>query len=300
MGSLSSVAGLRCLVAGGRGFVGSALVRRLSEEGAQVQAPPSDVLDVTSAASVRDCLRQSSPDLVFNLAAKGVQAAVSSQELRSVNVDGAVNLVTAAAELARPPRVVMTGSSFEYAPSDLPIPETAPAPGINEYGASKAEACVSVRQRAGRLACVWVRPFNVYGPGEKQPRILPYLVACATDGVPAEVTAGEQVRDFLHVDDLAEALIRTALSLGQRPSWEVLNLGSGRPLHLKEFIGHAADSLLRRGLPLEVRFGAKPYRPQDAMRCVPELSKMRRQLGWTPATELQAGIDSAVRTIIAQ
>jgi UDP-glucose 4-epimerase len=251
-------------------------------------------MDVSDFGSVERCLASQPVDFVFHLASCGVAGNPTPAELHAVNVGGAENIAKIFSQHSSPPRLVFAGSSFEYVASEAPLQEDDPVRGINAYGVSKTEACSRSRSCSGSIPCAWVRIFNVYGPGEPEPRILPYLVLCADKGAPADVTDGCQVRDFVYVDDVAEALIRAGLSLGRAPRWEVINLGSGRPTSLREFINLAADSLARTGRPLSVRFGARQRRPNDPRVLIPDVSKMRKLLRWQPTIRLEQGIDAVV------
>jgi nucleoside-diphosphate-sugar epimerase len=297
---LTAVAGLRCLVTGGTGFIGSALVRRLEVIGANVMAPTSKEMDVADFGSVERYLTSRPFDLVFHLAARGVAGNPTPAELRAVNVEGVENVAKVLLRHSSRSRVVFAGSSFEYVPSEIPLQEDDPVRGINAYGVSKTEASSRARAHSTSLSSAWVRIFNVYGPGESLPRILPHLVSCAEKGIPADVTDGSQVRDFVHIDDVAEALIRVGLSLGGAPRWEIINLGSGRPTPLREFISSAVDSIAQISRPLSVRFGARQHRPDDPAVLVPDVAKMRQLLHWQPMIGLKQGIDATVRAAFAK
>lgn len=299
MGELSPLKGLRCLVTGGSGFIGATLLRRLQAGGATVMAPSSTELDVTRMETAEECFTTHEPDVVFHLAAKGVRATSSPGILHAVNAKGAANVVKAASRCKSPPRLVMAGSSFEYAPLPRPLSEDDDAPGADEYGTSKAEGRVLAKACAGGLSCFWLRPFNVYGAGEPLPRLLPYLVDCALNGKVADVTEGLQMRDYLRVEDLAECMVRTALIPAAHARWELMNLGSGSPMSVRDFIKSAAAALEARRLPLQVRYGGRPSRSVDEAPFIPDVSKMRRLLGWMPETKLEQGVDSAIGALVS-
>lgn len=298
MGELTAIRGVRCLVTGGSGFIGTSLRRRLLAGGATVFAPSSRDLDVTRREEVEECLAAHKPEIVFHLAARGVRSPADTTTLRAVNAEGAANISRAALKVGCTTRLVMAGSSFEYVPRPRPLSEDDEAGGADEYGSSKAEGCRQVRDSAARLSCAWVRPFNVYGPGEPLPRLLPYLADCALNGKTAELTEGLQLRDYMHVEDLAECLERAALMMGDGPRWEVVNLGSGRNVTVREFVELVVASLKARGLSPKVEYGRRPSRSQDVAAFIPDLTKMQRLLGWIPKTDLGRGIDSTVGAIL--
>lgn len=298
MDHLSPFLGRRCLVTGARGFIGSALTRSLRQAGAELFSPRRAELDVGDANAVWTQVRASAPEYVFHLASEGVGKPVPPEQLRRSNIDGTRNLISALAALPAAPRVVLLGSGFEYAAKEGQLSETDEIAPFSDYGVSKVEAAALARQEGGGLPLVWVRLFNVYGPGEPEARLLPYLAHRASEGLPVEVTEGEQLRDFTYVDDVAEGLMRLALSLPAQPTWEVFNLGSGHCVKLRDFIEEGMAGLRERGLRPDVRFGAKPYRPGEPMSYLPDISKLQARLRWSPPTPLAAGVRTALSSIL--
>lgn len=298
MDDLTALRGRRCLVTGARGFIGNALARLLRQVGAELFSPRRAELDVGVAAVVEAGVRASAPEFVFHLASEGVSHPTPLDQLRRTNADGTRNLVSALARLPVPPRVVLLGSGFEYAAKADVLVETDAIAPFSDYGISKTEACALAQQKGRTLPMAWVRLFNVYGPGEPAARLLPYLVSRAVEGLPVEVTAGEQLRDFTYVEDVAEGLLRLALSLPEHPSWEVYNFGSGQTVQLRGFISEVADALRERGLDPDVRLGAKPYRPDEPMIYLPDVSKLRLRLRWSPPTPLATGVRTTVSSFL--
>ena len=298
MDALSSFLDRRCLVTGAHGFIGSALARLLRQAGAELFSPLRTEFDVCDAAAVCAQVRAYAPEYVFHLASEGVSKPVTPGQLRHSNVDGTKNLVSALAALPSAPRVVLLGSGFEYAAKEGLLSETDEIAPFSDYGVTKVEAAALARQEGGGLPLIWVRLFNVYGPGEPEARLLPYLAHRSSEGLPVEVTGGEQLRDFTYVDDVAEGLLRLALSLPAQPAWEVCNLGSGHSVRLREFIQEGMVALRERGLNPDVRFGAKLYRPGEPMTYLPDISKLRARLRWSPPTPLAVGVRTALSSLL--
>jgi nucleoside-diphosphate-sugar epimerase len=298
MDVLSGFNGRRCLVTGASGFIGPALTEALSRTGAVVWAPRRHQLNLGNADQVDEQIGEFSPHFVFHLASDGVNQPVPKAQLWASNVDGTRNLVRALARLRDVPRVVLLGSCVEYAPKAGRIFETDALDPYSDYGRTKVEAAALARQEGAALPQAWVRLFNVYGPHDASQRLLPHVVRQCRQGLPVETTAGEQLRDFTHVDDVAEGLMRLALSLPARPFWDVYNLGSGEAMRLRDFIAEAAAALREQGLSPDIRFGAKPYRPGEPMEYLPDISKLRSRLGWSPGTPMGQGIRSAVASLL--
>src|SRR5262245_66391316 len=98
------------------------------------------------------------------------------------------------------------------------------------------------------------RVFLPYGPGDDPQRLIPSLLAALAAGTPIDVTDGSQVRDFVHVTDIAELLGRL---LAMPQATGAFNVGTGRGITVRQVIERAADHFPARGL---VRFGARPQR----------------------------------------
>lgn len=301
MDPLNPLAGRRLFVTGSNGTLGRELVALAEKAGAEVmRASRSEGLDLTDHPRVADALLRFQPDHVIHLAAAGVSRPDSDEALRAVNVDGLGALLETAARLKRPPRCTLLGSCSEYAVCDGPIPESAPLAPRTPYGRSKVQAAELARTHAGRLPLLWVRLFNVYGPAESLPRLLPYLVDCARRGLPAEVTAGEQRLDYSHAADAAENLLRLGVMQPESPGWEVRNLGSGRETSLRDFMLSVRAALTGHGLGLELRLGARPYRAGEPMVCLPDLTQLRKSIGSPVKRPLEEGLAAAVTRMLSR
>ncbi len=298
MDVLNPFHGRRCLVTGARGFIGQVLVRKLLAAGAIVHAPGRPEFDLHLESSIQKTVRDFAPEKVFHLAAEGVTGAGSLEALRETNVHGTRRLVAELNLLPHSPTVILLGSGFEYAAKEAPLKEDDSLSPFSDYGISKIEAAAAAREAASRLSVTWVRLFNVYGPGEPLGRLLPHIVSQSRQGLPVEVTAGEQLRDFTHVDDVAEGIMRLAARPAASLGWEVYNLGTGTSTRLHEFMSLVVTALANHGFVSDLRLGARPYRPGEPMIYLPDVSRIQKAVGWLPATSLSRGVSAAVSRAI--
>ncbi|WP_298231551.1 NAD(P)-dependent oxidoreductase [uncultured Azohydromonas sp.] len=171
-------------------------------------------------------------------------------------------------------RYLCAGSCFEYGRSAARherIPVTAPLEPTLSYPASKAAAAVALTAFAAEhgLRMHWLRIFQVYGEGEPATRLWPSLRAAAQAGRDFPMTAGDQVRDFIEVGDVAAAFVRALDFEGVEPGVaRISHVASGRAQSLAEFARHWWSHWGATG---ELRLGAVPYRHNELMRLVPEL-----------------------------
>ncbi len=295
---MDSLKGRRCLVTGASGFIGQVLVRKLLAVGAMVHAPGRTELDFHEESSVQKTVQDFAPEKVFHLAAEGVTSVGSLEALRETNVRGTRRLVAELNALPYSPTVILLGSGFEYAVKEVPLKEDDDLSPFSDYGISKIEAATAAFEAASRLNVTWVRLFNVYGPGEPPGRLLPHIVSQSKKGLPVEVTAGEQLRDFTHVEDVAKGLMLLAARPAVRPGWETFNLGTGTSTRLHEYINLVVGALASHGVVSDLRLGARPYRQGEPMVYLPDVSRIQKAVGWLPATPLSHGVSDAVSKAI--
>jgi nucleoside-diphosphate-sugar epimerase len=308
---MDSLGDARVLVTGASGFIGSHLVRRLVDEGADVHALTSTVsavypvrlvelreritlhegnlIDRSAMDAVVDHVR---PEYVFHLGAftHVGKSWERVDECIQANVQGTVNLLQALAR-HRPRRFVYTGTSEIYGDIDVPFREDARVNPISPYSVSKYAGerfCRMFHQGYG-WPLVMLRPFNAYGPGQSPDRIIPEIIVRALRRQELKMTEGHQTREFNYVADIAEGFVlagTTAAIDGQ-----VINLGCGEEVSMREI---ARSVLAVMGDPIKPQFGALPERPTEIPRMFSDSTKARALLGWQPRHSLREGLEKTV------
>jgi len=189
---------------------------------------------------------------------------------------------------------VVAGSAFEYAPKKRAIAETDEIGPVTAYGISKAAATLTARLYAGRMPITLLRIFNAFGAGEREPHLLPYIVGRTKQGLPTDLTPGGQVRDYVYAGDVAECFWRILAASPVCRKLQVLNLGSGRNMTLREFVELIASELSKRGLAPSVAFGARPYRSDEVMFFAPRVDRLSNILGWLPTGDIRVNIGRTI------
>lgn len=190
-------------------------------------------------------------------------------------------------------RVVMLGSCAEYDWTvDQPLlsEQRCPLRPSTLYGVAKdalRRVASSYAEHAG-VELAWARLFFLYGPGEPPERLVPSVIRALLAGEPAEVTSGTQVRDFLHVEDVAGGLVALLRSsvLG------AVNIGSGEPRTLADVVDELGRLSGRADL---IRKGARVARAGEPARIVADASRLRDEIGFTPQWSLSDGLADALR-----
>jgi nucleoside-diphosphate-sugar epimerase len=186
-------------------------------------------------------------------------------------------------------RVVAAGSCAEYAPATVPhVEDVTPVGPDTLYGETKAAACAALQTAArGRDTWAWLRLFFPYGPGEAAARFIPAAIDALLRGKPLDCTSGTQVRDFVHVRDVADACAKAVES--ERSG--VFNVGTGKASTLREVGALIAAETGGEGL---LRFNAREAPPRDRAYVVADVSKMQAELGWRAQLGLREGLQATV------
>lgn len=293
------------LITGSTGFIGrhvAAIGRRIGSNiytitHSQIDSEESTwVADLQDFNRIKEILSECRPEAILHLAAAGVKHhSAGPAELLKVNTIGLANLFRAIEDLKLRPRIVLAGSGYEYKVQSRPITETDPLEPSNFYGVSKASASLLASLYSSKMPIVLLRLFSVYGPGEGNYRLAPYVIRQAKANAPVELTGGAQLRDFTYVGDVAEAFWR-ALLLAKDQSLTVVNVSAGVPITLRQFVDELALILRSRGIVPDLRFGAIPYREDEPMYYLADTSRMQEMFRWSPPTSLSEGI---LRTVEA-
>ncbi len=138
------------------------------------------------------------------------------------------------------------------------------------------------------LSSAWGRIFFLYGPGEHPRRLVSSVISNLLRNQTAQCSHGMQVRDFLHVEDVASAFVSLLMNPVQGP----VNIASGCPVTLRDVVMTAADCLNARE---RVQFGALPAPVDEPPRIVGSVGRLNDEVGWRPKYDLAAGMAQTVR-----
>ena len=305
------LSGKRVWVAGHRGMVGSAIVRRLETEDCEVLTAGRDIVDLRDQAGVSAFLNDTRPDAVFLAAAKvgGILANdTRPAEFLAENLMIQTNVIDAA-HRADVQKLLFLGSTCIYprlAPQ--PMPEdallTGPLESTNEWYAiakiAGLKMCQAYRKQYGR-DYISAMPTNLYGPGDnydpKGSHVMPAFInkihqAKVNNTKEVEIWGtGTPRREFLHVDDLADALV----FLIQRYTGEVaLNVGVGEDISIAELARMVGKTIGWTG-----EFTFDRSKPDGTPRKLVDVSRLTA-LGWTAQTSLQEGITRTYQDYLAE
>ena len=187
-------------------------------------------------------------------------------------------------------RTVLAGTCAEYDWSyGYCSEEVTPTRPRTLYGTCKnslQEILFQFSKQTG-ISSAWGRIFFLYGPYEARNRLVPSVITSLLQGQQARCTHGDQIRDFLHVEDVASAFVSLLDSNIEGP----VNIASGQPVALKTIIYTIADLLGKRHL---VELGVLPASENEPLFLVADARKLNQQVGWKPKITLEAGLKSTI------
>jgi UDP-glucose 4-epimerase len=296
------LAGQRCVVLGAGGFVGTSLCRLLDSNGANVVGfgrrsridtavfpgawVDGEFDDAHAIAQVVD-----SADVVFHLLGGSNPSASNRDPAAELQTSLATNLsLITTAIRARVGKLVFvsSGGTVYGAATHFPIPEDAPTDPISAYGLGKLtiEKMLRIYSMIDGLDYTILRVANPYGPFQIPNRpqgILATIIQRALHGNPVEIWGdGTVVRDYLHVDDVCNALVRAAAT---NASSKVFNVGSGIGRSLNEIVASVSDVL-----NVNISVVYKPGRSADIPTNILDCARAEQLLGWTPQVDWAEGL----------
>jgi nucleoside-diphosphate-sugar epimerase len=292
---------LKVLLTGATGFIGRHCVAPLQARGFEVHA-------VTSKGAGEDFpgVRWHQADLLAPNGAKAILAEVKPSHLlhlawfvvpgKLITSPENYNWVRASMELVQEfaaqggRRVTTCGSGYEYdwrfgfcnEQLTSQVPNTV-------YGACKQALNLMTENFAAtaNLSSAWGRVFFLYGPHEHPQRLVSSIILSLLRGEPAKSSHGRQIRDYMHVQDVADGLV-ALLDSELRGS---VNVSSGRATQIRDIV-LALGQLL--GRPELIQLGALPARANDAPMVVGDNAKIAAEIGWQPKFDLESGLKHTI------
>jgi len=308
--------GLRVLVTGADGFMGSHLTERLIREGARVSiyirgnsitgtvlytlknlAPLEQTFDdiLTGNIASQDAvelIRKNKPDIIFHLAADAYvpNSFEHPREVMESNLWGTINVLEAVRKLPKTKRIVCTSSSEIYGTAQYaPIDETHPMNPSSPYAASKAAADRTAHSyfNTYHLPISIIRPFNTFGPRHTYD-VIPKFIRLALEGKPLTVHGdGRQSRDFTYVEDMIEGF----LLMGRHPKavGQAVNFGTGKDVSIKK-TAELVKEFSKSGSPI-VSIGR---RASEVQRLVCDNRLAKKLFGWKPRFSFEDGLKANI------
>jgi nucleoside-diphosphate-sugar epimerase len=297
----------RVLLTGGSGFIGARAVAPLLAAGCEVHA-------LGRRAGQADGVVWHEADLLDERASGQAVAEIAAERLlhlawytehgRFWNAPENLDWVAASLRLLRAfaeaggRRAVIAGTCAEYDWAHAAEPcreldgahgDATPQRPATLYGTCKhaTRLVAEAFAREAGLSVAWGRVFLLYGPGEDERRLVPDVARKLLAGEQAPTSDGTQVRDFMHVDDVAAAFAALLDSPVEGP----VNIASGEPVSIADVLALIARAA---GRPELLRLGALPRRSGEPDLLVADVARLRDEVGFAPSVALERGIAETV------
>ena len=300
----------KVFVAGHRGLVGSAVVRRLRQDGVTPLTATRQELDLRNQSAVNEWFRVNKPDFVYLVAGTVGGILANSTRPAEFIYDNLLIHATVvhACHLHGTRKLLYLGSSCIYPrEASQPMTEEAllggPLEPTNEFYAvakiAGIKLCQAYRRQYG-CSFISAMPTNLYGPNDNfdltSSHVLPALIRKFHEAKLAQSPevvvwgSGRPRREFLHVDDLADACVFLMSSYDDESH---INVGTGEDLSIRELAELIRDVVYPQG-----RIVFDSSRPDGPLRKLLDVSRLR-DLGWTPRIQLRAGVESTYGWFLA-
>lgn len=290
---------MRVLVTGASGFLGRPCLEALRARGVELHALSSKAReeagvrwhhgDLLDAGVAQDLMQRVRPSHLLHLAWYVVPGRFWQAEENLAWLQASLGLARAFAQ-AGGRRMVGAGTCAEYAwQGELCVEGQSLLAPQSLYGAAKLALGQTWQAYATSqgLSCAWGRLFFLHGPGEAPGRLVPSVLQALGQGQPAACTHGQQVRDFLSVQEAAEALVALLCSEVQGP----VNVASGQPLPLAKLLGELGRLA---GHPEGIQLGAIAAPAQEPNFLVADVRRLHQEVGWQPRLSWQEALAHTV------
>ncbi len=293
----------RVAVTGATGFIGMHLLRRLHAAGAEpvVVVEPDKHLDrldslpfpvervlVGDLSKLGDAIQRAEAPYVVHLSAfvsteRSIEALEQSVQR---NLLPTISLL-AAASASRASRVILMGSCEEYSHNATPFDMALATDPSSPYGASKAAATAyaSMFTNSFELPTVVLRPSVVYGPGQSPRMLISQVMKALAENRTIDVTEGKQTRDFVYVEDVADAIV-VSLTV-PRIDGRAWNIGSGEVVIVRDCLERIERITGRSGL---IEFGKRPYIQREIFHYELKVKETYAAFNWRPSVMLDEGL----------
>ena len=180
---------------------------------------------------------------------------------------------------------IQVGTSLEYGNIKSPQSENNYKKTKSFYGTAKRNASKYIvnTNKKESFPYIILRLYQVYGPYQNELRLLPFIIKACLNNRNFGVTSGDQLRDFLYVDDLINLIKKVIRSKVKN---KIFNVGYGKPIKVKKII-HKINSMIKKGKP---EYGKIKMRKDESLNLYPNIKKVKKYFNWKPRIGLDKGL----------
>ncbi len=292
---------MNIMLTGASGFIGTHVMRELCQCGHRIialsrkgQKDVSGVRWIRGSLNDWDKLASDIPsgtlDACVHLAWEGIPDYSGEQSARNLQYGLSVLQFCKRLNIGK---LVIAGSCWEYAAPRDAVKETAPLSYENSFKTAK-----NVLHRMAETFCNeygismhWLRFFYVYGEGQREASLIPFLAAALREGRQPELKGAFNRNDFVHASDVARAVCASLESMGKAAGTGMFNIGSGRGTLVLDIVSQMADMM---GVSLDLSAYGESVGSEPAFWA--DIGAARSRLGWTPQITLQDGLQRYINS----
>lgn len=188
-------------------------------------------------------------------------------------------------------KFINIGSSDEYGMNKHPQKENMKEDPFSSYSFAKTSNTYffQMLNKKYNFPSVTLRLFLVYGPHQETNRLIPYVIKSCIKNKAFDITEGSQFRDFCHVDDFSNAVIKCLKS--KKVNGKIINVASGKKIQIKSIV-KIINSKIKSGKPI---FGKKRLRQGENYSLYANISEAKKLINWKPQININKGIDSTIK-----
>ena len=288
------------LIVGGTGFIGYHLAKKCLQKGWKVTSISSKspqkkrylpkvkytLCDITRKKSLERNI-QKSFKYVVNLG--GYVEHSNKKKTFESHYIGCKNLTKIFLKKI-PISFVQMGSSIEYGSTKSPQKENAKCNPKSVYGQAKLLASMHLINlfKKKKFPSTILRLYQAYGPRQDLNRFIPIIISGCINNKKFPCSNGNQSRDFLHVNDVVDAIIKSLTNKNARG--QIINIGSGKPKKVKNIINYI-NKILKGGYPL---FGKIKLRKDEILKVYPDINKAKNKINWRPKISFKKGLKKTI------
>jgi CDP-paratose synthetase len=284
---------MRILITGATGFVGQHLISKLERydfkiivrnQSNKYSTDKQIIYDINSLNDFKYSIESYNPDIVIHLASY----LSSSDDIRSIKntIDSNIlftSILFEALKLTDLKLFINTGTFAEYYFND----------GVENpayfYAASKIaiKPIIKYFKNISTFKHINIVPYTIYGGKSKSKKVIDYILDSIDSKSHLEMTSGEQVLDFIHIDDITDFYLYCINNINQLKDEESYHLGTGKGTSIKE-LSRIIENLTNK--KVNINWGARKYRPLDIMRAIAPVYKLEKELNWKAKVSIEDGI----------
>lgn len=290
---------MRIFITGGTGFIGKFVVDKLKENNQLLllthskKSSPSKKIkfikgDLENINGLKKQLKKFKPELAIHIAWEGIPDYGIETSIKNLNYG--LKLYSLLAEI-NCQTILTTGSCWEYGGQNGKLAEDKifPKP-FNAFTAAKNSLNFLGQEIAKKnnLNFIWTRLFYIYGPGQKEQSLIPYLINCAKTNKIPELKNPEAQNDFVFVEDIAEAI--SMIIQNPKKGLSTYNIGSGKLTSVKKIA-----EIIFKHFGIKTNFKKGAAKQTDSLQAFyADLSKINKEAGWKPQTKITGGIKKTI------